>query len=61
MDSDGDDDSAIKDSSSLSEFVLTSWTKRCENILSSYAITAWALSVVPEIRAEVVERLEGEM
>ena len=39
--------------------VAAVWEKRKSSIDSAYAVTAWALSTLPQIRADVSERLRG--
>ncbi len=41
--------------------MYTSWYNRSDRLEHEYAITAWALSLVPEIRDDVLERLTGDM
>ncbi len=44
---------------SLSSMIQQSWSKRKHQLEHDYAITAWALSLLPEIRKDVAERMDG--
>ncbi len=58
---DSDDDNSDVNKVSLSQAVYMSWSHRSYQLEHEYVITAWALSLVPEIHDDVIERLTGDM
>jgi hypothetical protein len=60
-DGDGNDEngSTITDEG-LGEQVLKAWNKRRTKLEHEYAVAGWALSVLPEVRADALERITGE-
>ena len=40
--------------------VLKAWNKRRTKLEHEYAVAGWALSVLPEVRADALERITGE-
>ena len=60
VDDNQEEDSVEEESGSeLSLMVLKLWNKRKAAIESDYAITAWCLSIVPEVMDDVKERMDG--
>ena len=54
--SDNDDN----DDFTLGDAVLFAWKKRKNRLEHAYAVTAWALSLLPNIRADCMERLSTD-
>ena len=56
-----DDDDTVNDpvTFSLGNRILFEWEKRRNKLEHDYSIAGWALSVMPAVRADVVERLLG--
>ncbi len=52
-----DDDN---DEFTLGNAVLFAWKKRKNRLQHAYAVTAWALSLLPDIRADCMERLSTD-
>ncbi len=44
---------------SLSAMIQQSWSKRKHLLEHDFAITGWVLSLLPEIREDVAERMDG--
>ena len=40
--------------------IQQSWSKRKHRLEHDYAITGWVLSLLPEIREDVAERMDGD-
>ena len=58
---DDDDDSSKKDEAlTLGSEVLFAWDRRKGKIEHDYAVLGWVLSVMPDVRADVAERLNGD-
>ena len=45
---------------SLGSNIIIEWERRNAKLDHDYAITGWALSVIPEVRADVEELLIGD-
>ena len=45
---------------SLGQAIQDAWAKRKSRLEHEYAVTGWALSILPEIRANVLTDLTGE-
>jgi hypothetical protein len=57
---DSDDDDSISPSSgSLGTIIESMWEKRRKKLDHPFAITGWALSVRPDVRADCLERMNG--
>ncbi len=54
------DSSDKEDRISLGQAIQDSWAKRKSRLEHEYAVTGWALSVLPEICANVLSELTGE-
>ncbi len=54
------DSSDKEDTISLGQAIQVSWTKRKSQLEHEYAVTGWALSILPEICANVLSDLTGE-
>ncbi len=50
-------DVADNDEFTLGDAVLFAWDKRKKSLEHAYAVTAWALSLQPEIRIDCMEQL----
>ncbi len=58
---DSDDDDSDEQEDSLSQTVYMSWYHHSDPLEHEYALTVWALMLVPEIGNDVLERLTGDM
>ena len=48
------------DSSSLSSNIIFEWERRKVKMDHDYVVTGWALSVIPEVRADVDDHMTGD-
>ena len=58
-DDDEPGEEAAEEDTSLSGMILQAWIKRMKPVNSDFAITSWALCVMPEIREDVQARMKG--
>ncbi len=58
---DPDDDDSDNDKVSWSQAVYMSWYYCSDQLEHEYAIIAWALSLVPEIKVDFLKRLIGDL